>query len=123
MWGLQMVGADICGFGGNTTEELCSRWIQLGSLYPFARDHNDHSSQSQELYALGPIVMKAAQENLRVRYSLLKHYFSLFLNRRGIGSIFSPIFFIFPLDATSYLDEISDTHIMIGNNLLATPIL
>jgi alpha-glucosidase len=47
MFGFQMVGPDICGFGGNTNPELCARWFQLGSLYTFARNHNDHDSISQ----------------------------------------------------------------------------
>eukprot|EP00331_Platyophrya_macrostoma_P015552 CAMPEP_0176461894 /NCGR_PEP_ID=MMETSP0127-20121128/34928_1 /TAXON_ID=938130 /ORGANISM="Platyophrya macrostoma, Strain WH" /LENGTH=876 /DNA_ID=CAMNT_0017853677 /DNA_START=14 /DNA_END=2644 /DNA_ORIENTATION=- len=120
LFGLPMVGADICGFMGDTTEELCSYWTQLGSLYPFARNHNNYSSIDQEPWSFGETLLETNKAALGVRYSILKWYYSIFVRNGGAGTVFRPTFFNFP-DDDNLLDL--QTQFMVGSELLAVPCL
>ena len=122
LFGIPLSGADICGFGGNTTPELCARWMTLGTLYPFARNHNSEGDIPQEPYAFPgtPYVLEASRKGLQLRYSLLKHYYHLFIKKGGLGTIINPLFFEFPNDTN--LLAIED-EFFIGDSLLAAPIV
>ena len=123
IFGIPNVGADICGFASNTTEELCSRWMQLGALYPFARNHNHLESRDQDPFAFGPTLLKTSMVSLKFRYSLLKYYYSLFVRNNGTGTIMRPLFFEFPRDKKCYSDQVLDKEFLLGKELLVTPVL
>jgi len=115
------VGADICGFFDDADEELCARWMELGAFYPFARNHNDFESASQEPY-LWSSVAEAGRKALKVRYALISYLYTLFYQAH-IGSastVWQPLFFEFPNDTTA-LDI--DNQFMLGSSLLVTPVL
>ena len=64
-FGIPMVGADICGFSGPVTEELCARWQLLGSFYPFSRNHNMQGWHDQDP-GMWPIVASNTRKALMV---------------------------------------------------------
>lgn len=120
MFGIPYVGADICGFAGNTTEELCLRWMQLGSFYPFARNHNMIGMISQEPY-LWKSVADASRRALATRYKLLPYFYTEFQKNHESGIPFwRPLAFEYPEDPkTAGIDK----QFLVGPAVLITPVL
>ena len=50
MVGILYTGADIGGFGSDTTEDLVMRWIQLAMFSPLMRNHTALGTRMQEVY-------------------------------------------------------------------------
>ena len=51
IYGIPVVGDDICGFNDNSWDTLCARWMSLGAFFPFARNHNSKGFIPQEPFA------------------------------------------------------------------------
>ncbi|XP_046402984.1 lysosomal alpha-glucosidase-like isoform X2 [Ischnura elegans] len=121
IFGVPLVGADICGFNGNTTVELCSRWSQLGAFYPFSRNHNTDDGIDQDPVSLGPLVVQSARKALLIRYSLLPYLYTLFWRAHAFGdTVARPLFFEFPDDPNTHG---IDRQFLWGSGFMIVPVL
>lgn len=122
-YGMPHIGADICGFQNPTNPELCARWMQLGAMYPFSRNHNAIYNPSQAPFNQGHAATVAARKNLQLRYSMLRHYYSLYMIHNGTGTVFKPLFFEFAEDRDTMNENIINSQFLIGRDLLLAPVL
>ncbi|KAF2364268.1 Glycoside hydrolase family 31 [Trinorchestia longiramus] len=119
-FGIPMVGADICGFNGSPTQELCTRWHQLGAFYPFSRNHNSINDPDQDP-TVWPEVAAVAKDVLLTRYKFLPYLYALFHRAHMNGnSVARALFNVFPSDLDARL---VDDQFMWGDGLMIAPVL
>ena len=133
LFGMPFGGVDICGFGQDTSEELCARWTALGAIgYPFARNHADLHSAPQEPYLWPATVAVTSRTTLRMRYKLLSYYYTALRVAHAAGTpIARPLWMNYPHDTSTHRDmergmEMDTAHhhqFMVGDALLVIPVL
>uniref|UniRef100_UPI00358F0BC8 sucrase-isomaltase, intestinal-like n=1 Tax=Myxine glutinosa TaxID=7769 RepID=UPI00358F0BC8 len=123
LFGIPFIGADICGFSDNTTEELCRRWMQVGAFYPFSRNHNAEGFKPQDPASFGPnsLLLNASSAALHIRYTLLPYLYTLFHWAHVHGStVVRPIMHEFPKDQNTWA---LDQQFLWGPALMIVPVL
>uniref|UniRef100_A0A8D0H5K9 P-type domain-containing protein n=1 Tax=Sphenodon punctatus TaxID=8508 RepID=A0A8D0H5K9_SPHPU len=123
LFGIPYIGADICGFFDNTTEELCRRWMQLGAFYPFSRNHNAETYVAQDpaYFGADSLLVSTSRHYLNIRYTLLPYLYTLFYKAHTQGDTV-----VRPLLHEFYSDNATwgiDRQFLWGPGLLITPVL
>uniref|UniRef100_A0A803W8T6 alpha-glucosidase n=1 Tax=Ficedula albicollis TaxID=59894 RepID=A0A803W8T6_FICAL len=121
LFGIPYVGADICGFSENTTEELCRRWMQVGAFYPFSRNHNGEYHQDPAAFGPDSLLVNSSKHYLSIRYTLLPYLYTLLYRAHTRGdTVVRPLLHEFYSDETTW--DI-DRQFLWGPGLLISPAL
>jgi len=124
MFGVPFVGPDTCGFFGAKDDELCGRWIQLATFYPFAREHRDDSGGGppHEPYDLAEPYQSWAREAIRDRLQYIRHVYTCLFEASQEGqTCFDPLLLHFPTDDAVF--EKTEHSFIVGDALKVTPVL
>lgn len=118
MCGFLYVGADLGGFGCNTTRDLLLRWLALGVFTPLMRNHSANGTREQEVYRFENIEdFKAV---IGVRYRLLPYLYKEYLRAAEEDDMmFKPLSFVYPNDERARTVE---DQLMLGDELMIAPV-
>ncbi|KAI9594653.1 neutral alpha-glucosidase AB [Syncephalis fuscata] len=118
--GIPFVGADVGGFFGNPEPELLVRWYQAGAFQPFFRAHAHLDSKRREPWLFEKKYMLLMRDAIRIRYSLLPFWYTLFRISALTGMpVARPMFIEFPKDISLFAN---DKQYMLGRDLLICPV-
>lgn len=118
MCGFLYVGADLGGFGCDTTRDLLLRWLALGVFTPLMRNHSCKGTRLQEFYRFeGP---EDFTHVIGVRYRLLPYLYTTFL-RCALENdmIFRPLGFCWPDDPVAVQAE---DQLLLGDEAMIAPV-
>ena len=118
MCGFLYTGADLGGFGSNTTEDLMLRWMALGIYTPLMRNHSCIDSRRQEPYLFEDI--DGFRHILGMRYKLLPYLYSEYMKAAlDDEMMFRPLAFEYPNDPLAARVE---DQLMVGDGMMIAPV-
>lgn len=119
MSGFLYTGADLGGFGQNTTRDLVLRFMQIGMFTPLMRNHAALGTREQEPYQFEhPEDFTFLIEQ---RYRLIPYLYSEYLKAiKTDDMMFRPLAFDFPEDPIAR--EVED-QLLFGHELMIAPVL
>ena len=118
MCGFLYIGADIGGFGSNTTRELLLRWLALGVFTPLMRNHAALGTRLQECFRFEHT--EDFKSVISCRYRLLPYLYSEYFK-----SVYENEMMFRPLAFDYSGDEISgnvEDQLMLGNEVMIAPV-
>ena len=119
MVGILYTGADIGGFGSDTSRDLLLRWLALGVFTPLMRNHSALGTRQQEFYRFeGTEDFRAV---IAVRYRLIPYLYSEYMKAALSDTMmFRPLAFVYPEDSVAVETE---DQMMIGDEIMIAPVL
>ena len=118
MCGFLYTGADLGGFGSDTTEDLLLRWYALGVFTPLMRNHAAYGTRLQEPYQFNDI--DSFRRILGLRYRLLPYLYSEYMKAALRGDMmFRPLAFDHPDDPRCRTIE---DQLYLGAELMIAPV-
>lgn len=118
MIGILYTGADIGGFGSDTSRDLVLRWLALGVFTPLMRNHSAKGTREQEFYQFEDAF--DFESVISVRYRLIPYIYSEYMKAAlNDEMMFKPLAFAYPDDDIAV--QIEDQMIL-GNEVMITPV-
>ena len=118
MCGFLYTGADLGGFGADTTRDLLLRHLALGVFTPLMRDHAAKGTREQECYQFEQI--EDFRHVIGVRYRLIPYLYSEYMKAAlNDDMYFKPLAFEYPKDKRAVRVE---DQLMIGNEIMIAPV-
>lgn len=119
--GMPLVGTDIGGFSFDVTKELLCRWIQVGCLSPFCRNHASAGTRVQEPWEFDEETLDIYRKYLNLRYELLPYFYDLCKQEEETGlPIMRPLVLHYEKDENV---QNLNNQFMIGESILVSPVV